>query len=119
MRFIVPSSYNEEDLKKISFLYWQKEKDERPSRYFDFTNPEHVGGLIEFYDSLDGPLIDTFEYYRNIAKLSDAQREILDMKIQKKNKNAHNQHAAVVIVRGRRVFGYDDFLGRKVAIKES
>ena len=91
---IIPSEYDEKDLKLISNFLWE-EKEEKDF-YFDFENLEHVYNLFNFYFELeDNAIIDelesetkallkTLEYYIKKAKLNEAQEEILQMKIAKK-----------------------------------
>lgn len=90
-----PSSYNEQDLRRISQFYWEKISSPRPVVHFDFTNLEHVyelfGQLNELEESLDAlpvdstlrQLIDTLKYYIDLTDLTEAQREILHLKINK------------------------------------
>ena len=90
-----PSTYNESDLQKVSRFYWDKISSSRPVVHFDFTNLEHVyelfGQLNELEESLDTlpvdstlrQLIDTLKYYIDLTDLTEAQREILHLKINK------------------------------------
>jgi hypothetical protein len=90
-----PSTYNESDLRKITTFYWDKISSSRPVVHFDFTNLEHVyelfGQLNELEESLDTlpvgstlrQLIDTLKYYIDLTDLTEAQREILHLKINK------------------------------------
>lgn len=90
-----PKTYNESDLRRISTFYWDKTSSARPVIYFDFANLEHVyelfGQLNELEESLDTlpvdstlrQLIDTLKYYIDLTDLTEAQREILDLKINK------------------------------------
>lgn len=84
---LIPQSFEEEELARLSKTYWDKIEEERNEVFFDFECTDHVGFLIEYYEDIEGQnkcLVDTLDYYISIAKLSDAQREILDMKIHKK-----------------------------------
>ena len=93
-----PSTYNEQDLKKITKFYWAKKEESRSALFFDFTNLEHVYELFcqlnELEDSIESlslesnlkQLLETLRYYIEMTDLTEAQREILDLKINK-NKN--------------------------------
>ena len=82
--------YNlEEELKKISKFLWRKNDDSAPYT-FDFREVEHVYQLFLALEELRDDdtesirfLIDTLEYYIELADLDDIQKEILDMKIKK------------------------------------
>lgn len=101
---LYPDNYTEDDLKKISKLYWEKQKN-RPTIYFDFTEMEHVYQLFlqyfELYDSIDEEelnsttkfLFSTLKFYIDAAELSEVQKEVLDLKIKK----IHNQDIALYI----------------------
>lgn len=90
-----PSTYSESDLQKVLSFYWDKMSSSRPVIHFDFTNLEHVyelfGQLNELEESLDTlpvdstlrQLLSTLQYYINLTDLTEAQREILDLKINK------------------------------------
>lgn len=72
-------------------------------RFFDFRDAEQVATLVSFYDELRDAaatpyensiysttqqLLDTFDWYVDYAQLSDIQRTILELKINKvKNEN--------------------------------
>ena len=75
-----------------------KEKDyqyNKEAKYIlDFTNPEHIYNLIECYDDLliaaeDAPerltddIIETLDFYINMAELDNIKSEILRLKIKK------------------------------------
>ena len=90
-----PSTYTEEDLAKVLKFYWDKKSSARPAIYFDFTELEHIyelfGQLNELEDSIGAlpvnsnlsKLLDTLKYYIQMTDLTEAQREILDLKINK------------------------------------
>lgn len=92
---LIPSSFSEEDLQKISKLYWDKQKKERTSFFFDFREIEHVYNLFLLFfeledsslednvDSTTKYLLRTLEYYIEMAQLSEVQKKILDLKMQK------------------------------------
>lgn len=94
-RDLNPSTYSDSDLRKVSQFYWDKISSSRPVMFFDFTNLEHVyelfGQLNELEESVDtlpvnsnlGKLLDTLKYYIEMTDLTEAQREILDLKINK------------------------------------
>ena len=95
---LVPESFSEKELKKVSRFYWEKdlEKETWTKNKFDFTDLESVYQLFlqleelgeesEELFSTTNLLIRTLEYYIKEAELTDVQREILDLKI-KKEKN--------------------------------
>lgn len=90
-----PSTYNDSDLQKISQFYWPKKSKSRPVIFFDFGNLEHIyelfGQLNELEESIGAlpvnsnlsKLLDTLKYYIEMTDLTEAQREILDLKINK------------------------------------
>ena len=90
-----PTSYTEDELKTLVKFYWEKCQSERPKFFFDFTNLEHVyelfGQLNELEDAVGAlpvesnlrKLLDTLRYYVSLADLTEVQREILDLKIDK------------------------------------
>lgn len=100
---LIPQNFNDEQLRTIYRIYWQK-MDYKPSehdQYFDFRNLEHIYNLFamfyemslteeeeeELFDVNRGGLMRALDYYIHMADLSDAQRDILGMKL-KKMKNA-------------------------------
>lgn len=100
-----PKTYSESDLQKISQFYWDKQSSPCPVICFDFENLEHVyelfGLLNELEDSVDAmpvestlrQLLDTLRYYVEMTDLTEAQREILNLKIDKMK----NQDIAIYI----------------------
>ena len=98
-----PSTYSEQDLQKVLHFYWDKKSESRPIIFFDFTELEHVYELFsqlnELEDSISalpvnsnlGKLLDTLKYYISLTDLTEAQHEILDLKINKvKNQDIAN-----------------------------
>lgn len=97
-----PAALNEEQLRLISGLIWKK-KSYEGNRIFDFRNLESVYQLYLFREEFDDrleqvkydhivennleKLLDTLQFYEEIADLTDIQREILRLK-EKKEKNA-------------------------------
>ena len=104
-RDLNPSTYNESDLQKVLQFYWSKKSESRPAIFFDFENLEHIyelfGQLNELEESVGAlpinsnlnKLLDTLKYYIEMTDLTEAQREILDLKINK----TKNQDIADVI----------------------
>ena len=104
-RDLNPSTYNDSDLQKVLQFYWSKKSESRPVIFFDFGNLEHIyelfGQLNELEESIGalpvnsnlGKLLDTLKYYIEITDLTEAQREILDLKINK----TKNQDIADII----------------------
>ena len=86
-------------------FYWQKKSESRPELFFDFEELEHVYELFGQLSELEGEidelpvesnlkkLLDTLKYYIALTDLSEAQREILDLKINK----VKNQDIADVV----------------------
>lgn len=99
-----PSSYNDEELNQLLHLYWDKKSSARPQLFFDFCDLEHVYELFGQWGELEetlsiaslesnlAKLMDTLRYYIDMADLTEAQREILDLKIGKtKNQDIATQ----------------------------
>lgn len=90
---LIPDSFNEDELKVISNLYWDRQKENKV--FFDFRDIEHVYQLYQQYfevrdsenngryDSTTKFLFDTLEYYSDMAELTEVQEEILQLKIKK------------------------------------
>ena len=90
-----PSTYTDNDLSKTLKFYWDKKTESRPAIFFDFTNLEHIYELFnqlnELEDSIGalpvnsnlGKLLDTLKYYISLTDLTEAQQEILNLKIDK------------------------------------
>lgn len=100
-----PYTYTEEELDALTHHYWNKKSQSRPLLFFDFGELEHVyelfGQLNELEEELDDlpiesnlkKLLDTLKYYIALTDLSEAQRDILDLKINK----TKNQDIADII----------------------
>ena len=100
-----PYTYTEKELDALTHHYWNKKSQSRPQLFFDFGELEHVyelfGQLNELEDELDDlpiesnlkKLLDTLKYYIALTDLSEAQRDILDLKINK----TKNQDIADII----------------------
>ena len=100
-----PYTYTEEELDQLLHFYWQKKSESRPELFFDFGELEHVyelfGQLNELEEEIEDlpvesnlkKLLDTLKYYIALTDLSEAQREILDLKINK----VKNQDIADII----------------------
>lgn len=95
MEELIPANFEEQDLRKILGFYWSKKEEKRPQLFFDFEDLEHVyelfGQLEELEESAPinpdsnlGQLIETLRYYMSQADLTEAQYDILDLKIGKK-----------------------------------
>ena len=92
-----PHAFSENDLCKIGQFYWSKkqQKDAPAALWFDFGEVEHVyelfGQLVEIEESIDtlpvesnlGKLARTLKFYVSLTELTEAQQEILDLKIEK------------------------------------
>lgn len=103
---LVPAVFSEKELCQISDMLW--EKDNNSPLYFSFCELEHVYQLFNLYFEIQDEgeknkalhipsniqsLLDALEYYISIANLNDIQKEILNMKRQKKQ----NQEIAAYI----------------------
>ena len=90
-----PFTYTEKELDALAHHYWNKKSQSRPLLFFDFGELEHVyelfGQLNELEEGLEElpiesnlkKLLDTLKYYIALTDLSEAQRDILDLKINK------------------------------------
>lgn len=113
-RSINPAIFSEKELREISTYIWKKkdeEKREKPIFFFDFRDPEHVFGLFSQFFSIQdsslpfqkenekelfsssAALLQTLQFYIQEADLTEAQSEILQLKIQKKK----NEEIAAII----------------------
>lgn len=100
-----PYTYTENELEVLIKHYWNKKSQSRPVLFFDFGELEHVyelfGQLNELEDELDDlplesnlkKLLDTLKYYISLTDLTEAQSDILDLKINK----VKNQDIADII----------------------
>lgn len=105
-RELNPKDLEEEELQKISQIYWQdKELRDKSKKEglnfiaFDFRRLEDVYQLLQFYEEISdqnqknleesvlkgelGELLDTLNFYIDLAELTEAQHLILKRKIQK------------------------------------
>ena len=90
-----PYTYTEDEIERLTHFYWQKKEQSRPQLFFDFGELEHVyelfGQLNELEEEIDDlpiesnlkKLLDTLKYYIALTDLTEAQAEILDLKINK------------------------------------
>ena len=103
-RELLPDVLSAADQQLVSNLYWEKQGfikklESRPStqsRYFDFRQAEHVYALLDQLTEMESilpeqdvssnltPFLETLKFYMEQAELNEVQREILDMKLQKK-----------------------------------
>lgn len=81
--------FSEEALKKILIYYWKNhdELNEKADYYFDFRDKEHVYKLICAYPELQkepqaNDLLETFDYYIKLARLTPIQLDTLYLKMQ-------------------------------------
>ena len=100
-----PYTYTEKELDTLTHFYWERKDTARPVLFFDFGELEHVyelfGQLNEFEEEIDmlplesnlKKLLDTLRYYIALTDLTEVQREILDLKINK----VKNQDIAIKI----------------------
>jgi hypothetical protein len=100
---LTKQKFEEKELQKISTFFWEKEEEQKksPKIQFDFTDLETLYELFlqleNFEDeeitvfSTSSYLIQTLNFYIKQADLTDAQREILELKIRKvKNQDIAN-----------------------------
>lgn len=100
-RELDPEKISQEDLSLISDLYWKKMGFAPPTfattqTYIDFRELEHVYHLLNYLSELRdaekeadmssnlSSLLRTLQFYVEHSDLTDIQREILDMKLNKK-----------------------------------
>lgn len=104
--YFSPNDFSPYELQQISKFYWNKVKEfeEQPQFYIDFRELEHVYQLfLEFFsiheasyeDRILAPdrknLLDTLLFYIEMADITEAQKEILNLKIhQHKNQDIAN-----------------------------
>lgn len=98
---LVPANFSQEEIEQIVYYYWQHKAEGDAARinknlfYFDFRDVEHVYQLLLFledvadaalserYDCQTKFLLDTLDFYIEMAEFDEVQREILDLKIHK------------------------------------
>lgn len=105
-RFPLPEDFTEEELQKISKLYWEKKEEEKKENsFFDFREIEHVYNLfltlfdledeVEKKISIESTthlLLKTLFFYVDRAELTDLQKLILKRKVQKfRNQDIANE----------------------------
>ena len=90
-----PYSFSPSELDELVHYYWHKKSQSRPQLFFDFEDLEHVyelfGQLEELEEEVEDlpiesnlkKLLDTLAYYIARTELTEAQREVLDLKISK------------------------------------
>lgn len=90
-----PKAYSAPEIEKAVKYYWDKKSECRPQLYFDFCELEHVYELFNQLNELEesvsslplesnlGKLAATLRYYIELTDLTEAQKEILDLKINK------------------------------------
>ena len=97
-RELDPERISQEDLSLISDLYWKKEQfaPSTSGTYIDFRELEHVYQLLSYLSELRdaekeadissnlSSLLRTLQFYIDHADLTDIQKEILAMKLDKK-----------------------------------
>ena len=96
---LIPQNFTEAQLKVIYDIYWKKKAyvKNNTDQYFDFRELEHIYNLFamyyemqmtpeeeaELFDSNRGGLMRALQFYIKMADLTDAQKDILDMKLKK------------------------------------
>lgn len=91
-----PTQFNEKELKVISDFYWKlKAYTAADAFFFDFRNPDHLYELCERWGEFAGignsdstriqDLLDTFEFYREMANLDPILNDLLDLKLERKD----------------------------------
>lgn len=95
---LIPEKFSQEELTQISDLYWATKKaDLAPTQlFFDFREHEHVYQALlqleEMEDAADPEnwestlphLLDTMNFYVEMAELDEVQREIYDLKVERR-----------------------------------
>lgn len=95
LRSINPKVFSEDDLKKISTYLWDhKDAERNEGFYFDFSNISHLIELFRLFQEFDldrstldnntKNFIDTFYYYIQETNFNEAQKKILELKLEKK-----------------------------------
>lgn len=103
---LLPSNFSEKELDVICHDYWERhDVAQQADKTFDFRDLEHVYNLflqffeltdavqLEELDSTTSALLNTLNYYIELANLSDIQKDILELK---KNK-VRNQDIACIV----------------------
>lgn len=94
---LLPGTFSKDELRRISDMVWSA-KQVSPEMAFDFRNPNHVWNAYMMKEELmdeaaEDPsqiygaaaaMVDTLEYYEQRANLSDLQKDLLRMKLEKK-----------------------------------
>ena len=82
-------------LKNLLSAYWARQKElANAKRFFDFKDQDHLRQAFLFYAELDTArhnhpesqttyFLETLNYYRDLAQLSDVYARVLDLKIRK------------------------------------
>ena len=90
-----PYTYTEKEQETLIHYFWNKKQQSRPELFFDFKELEHVYELFNQLNDLEDSiaslpvesnlkkLLDTLQYYINLTDLTEAQKDILDLKINK------------------------------------
>lgn len=93
---IAPSHYSENQIEQMIKFYWINKQKQKPRLHFDFENPNHLYKLIGLQEDLEdqvqsnsihsntSPFLDTLQYYVDLTDLTPIQKDILQMKIEKK-----------------------------------
>ena len=103
---LIPATFSESQINQITKAYWANRRTSLPKhQIFDFTNLEHVYNLfMHFFDLNDAAaldnldkttksLLDTLNYYLDIADVTDIQHEIIELKKQ----HLKNHEVAAII----------------------
>lgn len=98
---LVPEKFSEKQLKEICEYYWSYKDIERDCLenknmvFFDFRNEEHVYQLLLFLEEIEDAalnerwdcytqnLVDTLEFYAELAEFDEVQKEIFNFKVHK------------------------------------
>lgn len=108
---LIPTNFTEEELDLLTHYYWsckdeeQKNFESRNLTYFDFRNEEHVYQLLLFLEDIEDAalserfdcytqlLVDTLNFYVQMADFDEVQEEIFNFKVHK----VKNQDVAATI----------------------
>lgn len=100
-----PGTFTESEISLIINFLWEKRAQDTKNS-IDFRNPSHLYGIFKSIDDLEdkaldptiienqiGSLIETLQFYIEMAEITEVQREILDLKM----KHVCNQDIAFTI----------------------
>ena len=89
-----PAFYSDSEIEQLTKFYWKKKKFSAGANnvWFDFSNTDHLYKLVDNWQILclsadtdlsTRALLEAFKFYVEQSKLTDLQKELLDLKKQK------------------------------------